>query len=63
MKRQSMIGLFQATPVTDSYIAFKEYLYVSCTNLMFDALAMDMYQSYSYDLTYKISEWANITNR
>jgi energy-converting hydrogenase Eha subunit G len=37
-----MIGLLQATPVTvnDPYIAFKEYLYVSCTDLMSDALAM-----------------------
>lgn len=42
MKLQSMIGLLQATPVTvnDPYIAFKEYLYVSCTDLMSDALAM-----------------------
>jgi energy-converting hydrogenase Eha subunit G len=42
MKLQSMIGLLQANPVTlnDPYIAFKEYLYVSCTDLMSDALAM-----------------------
>jgi len=42
MKLQTMLGLLQATPVTfdDPYIAFREYFYVSCTDLMSDALAM-----------------------
>jgi len=42
MKLQTMLGLVQATPVTihDPYIVFGEYRYVSCTDLMSDALAM-----------------------
>jgi energy-converting hydrogenase Eha subunit G len=42
MKLQAMLGLIQATPITidDPYIAFREYFYVSCTDLMSDALAM-----------------------
>lgn len=42
MKLQTMLGLIQATPVNihDPYIVFGEYRYVSCTDLMSDALAM-----------------------
>jgi len=42
MKLQAMLGLINATPITidDPYIVFREHYYVSCTDLMSDALAM-----------------------
>ena len=42
MKLQTMLGHLQATAVTidDPYIVFRDYYYVSCTDLMSDALAM-----------------------
>lgn len=42
MKLQALLGLLQATPLTidDPYIAFREHYYVSCTDLMSDALTM-----------------------
>lgn len=42
MKLQAMLELINATPITidDPYIAYREHYYVSCTDLMSDALAM-----------------------
>lgn len=42
MKLQAMLGLIQATPITvdDPTVIFRDYFYVSCTDLMSDALAM-----------------------
>jgi len=42
MKLSAMLDHLKATPVTvdDPYIVFREYFYVSCTDLMSDALAM-----------------------